>query len=150
MVGSLIVRPTKREDLRVVQPAEPWNAGWRELDRDGMEGWLQVYARTFVERTSGNPLAVVGIVVLFPGVAEAWACIDPRIEPHKLSFCREVRKLKEFAFKELGLWRIQAPIQETFEKGRRFVEVFGLQPEARLESWFHPDEAVILYREVRK
>lgn len=149
MVGSLIAQNTTREDIRRLRPIEPWNAGWRDLDKDGMEGWLSVYARTFFARTSGEPIAIVGVIVLFPGVAEAWACIDGKAKPHMFSLVRELKKLKELAFESLALWRLHAPIAARFEAGQRFAEIFGLEPEGRLASWFGPGEDAIMYREVR-
>lgn len=149
MGGSLTVEPTTREHTREIAPIEPFKEGWKNLDRDGMEGWLATYARTFRVRATGRPVAIVGITVLFPGVGEAWACIDAEARPFIFSLVRELRKLKEFAFETLALWRIHAPIQEGFLPGHRFAELMGLKPEARLESWFHPQEAAIMYREVR-
>ena len=150
MAGSLIARPTTREDVRSVHPKEPYLESWRNLDQDGFEGWLSVYARSFIIKKTNEPIAIAGMMIIFPGVAEGWICMDDRVRPHILSFLRLLRVLKEDAWIRLGLWRLQAPIQATFLQGQHFAECAGLEREAVLRSYFHPDLDAILYSEVRK
>lgn len=96
-----------------------------------------------------RPVACAGVVILWPGVAEAWAFVAKDIMAHKVSFVRSVKKkLKEIEISH-KLHRIQAVVHEAHETGHAFMELLGFYPEAKLLAYGPDKTNFILYSRLR-
>jgi hypothetical protein len=95
----------------------------------------------------GETLAVGGLVLAWPGVAEAWLAPNPEAAGHGLSLVRECRSWMEMLRKSLGLVRIQIHVRATDKEALRFARLLGFEREGYCRK-FTPDgrDAVRLAR----
>lgn len=92
-----------------------------------------------------HPVACFGAVILWPGVAEAWAFVAKDISSCKVSFVRNVWiKLKEVEIRH-NLHRVQAVAHEKYREGNLFLIHLGFEPEARLRGYGADKSNYIMY-----
>ncbi len=90
----------------------------------------------------GKLVGCGGVVILWPGVAEAWCLFSKEVEKYefsaKIQFARTIKsKLNEWVV-EHKLVRIQAPMRADFLDGIRMAEWLGFKCEGRLRR-YHED-----------
>jgi RimJ/RimL family protein N-acetyltransferase len=136
---QLVAVPTKREHLRRIDTMEEIEWSLDHFDRDGIESYLATFARTLRVGEGGPVVAVVGIQIPKVGVAEAWALVDKGAQRHSFAFVRQLIALRELAFTELALWRMQAILRPDFEVGKNLLEVLGFSYEATLRRFLKHD-----------
>ena len=70
-------------------------------------------------------IAVVGMQIRWPGVADVWAVVSDDARGHGLQLTRAVKHLlKQFAT-ELGLWRVSTLVKAGVEENQRWIEALG-------------------------
>jgi hypothetical protein len=129
----------------------------RELDKVTTQGFLETLQKNvehagpaYTGLVDGEVVAIAGVVLLWPGVAEGWVFGSPKIAKYKKSFCRHVRnKLAEIE-KEHKLWRVQATIVSGWSGLMRFVEFLGFQFEGRLSQYGLNKEDYLMYARLHR
>ena len=95
----------------------------------------------------GETLAVGGLALAWPGVAEAWLAVNPEASRHPVSLVRACRDMLERLRALLGLIRIQVHVRATDKAALKFSAVLGFENEGLCRK-FTPDgrDAVRLAR----
>ena len=101
------------------------------------------YGPAFTGIEGDQIIGCVGLIVLWPGVAEAWAVSTP-LWPSK---AKSVHKAITHGIKEmsatLGLWRIQTAIHSEHEVSHRWLMRMGFKDEGTMPG-YGPDGATYL------
>ncbi len=94
-------------------------------------------------------IAVFGLVLRWPGVADIWAIVGDKTRGHGLGFTRKVKALMRQFADELSLWRIGATVREDLVEYQAWLELLGFEKEG-VESQAAPDGSnLIRYRWLR-
>ena len=70
-------------------------------------------------------IAVVGMQVRWPGVADVWAVVSDDARGHGIQLTRAVRRLLAQFASELGLWRVSTLVKTGVEENQRWIEALG-------------------------
>lgn len=90
-------------------------------------------------------IACGGIVILWPGVGEAWTVMGEKVKDYPLAVAKALRE----GIERSGLRRIQATVRIDDGKARKLIGLCGFKPEGILEG-FGPDGAdFVSYARVR-
>jgi len=82
------------------------------------------------------PIGSVGLMVLWPGVGEAWTVLDENeLSRHKLFLCRFIKKILNDAVKYNNLNRLQATCEAHDSKKANWLEFFGFKFESVLHKY---------------
>lgn len=85
----------------------------------------------------GNLVACGGIVVLWPGMGEAWCLVSERVKFHPLIFHKSAMKMIDEMAKERKLVRVQANVQKDFKTGNSWIQAIGFKPEGDMPMFFN-------------
>lgn len=85
-------------------------------------------------------VACGGVVLLWPGVGEAWMRTSPLIERYPLAVLRGTRNFLNAAFRVLGLRRLQCTVRDGYTPAVKWAERLGFSSEGRLRA-YGPDGA---------
>ncbi|MEQ8370789.1 MAG: hypothetical protein RIE31_05130 [Alphaproteobacteria bacterium] len=88
----------------------------------------------------GTPVAALGLVPLWPGVAEAWVLTGSRVTGHVHAFHRLVRRHLADAPRRFTLHRIQASVRADSVVARRWALALGFREEGLMPA-YGPDQA---------
>ena len=83
----------------------------------------------------GAVVACAGIMLLWPGLGEAWAVWTPRGRAHIRSIHRAVRDGMRDIVDDHHLRRVQAKVVEGFWEGRLWANHLGFNIEARMQKY---------------
>lgn len=153
MVRALIAVACTRQHVRNVKPRPEYvDEKWRQrLDRDGMEGFLETFARGIVpEDDPRHCMAIVGVMPMWPGVAEVWTVLSEEILAYPKPLIRILRQLDKECVQKLRIWRLQAIADVRHESFSRFLEHFGLQREGYMRSYLGYRQDAWLYARVTR
>lgn len=95
-------------------------------------------ARSHIAHTllvDNQVIAVVGGIVIWPGVCEMWTVTSPLVSLSPLGFHREIRKIIDFYVREKKLHRIHATVKCAFKAGLSWVEALGFVREGTLKQY---------------
>lgn len=95
---------------------------------------------SFTIMVGTRPVACMGLLILWPGVAEGWAFVANDIRRYSMSFLKTAFWIIEQARARNNLHRIQAVVHEDFKTGQKFMKHLGFYPEAKLVA-YGPDGA---------
>lgn len=84
------------------------------------------------------PVAILGVTVLWPGVAEVWSIMTDDIRKVPVAFHRFCERLLRSTMKKHKLHRAQCNVRGDFTTGLRWAEALGFQREGLLRQ-FGPD-----------
>jgi hypothetical protein len=134
-----------------------------QLETKGVEGWgtdgtldqalnLAKSGPAFSYRTEGGEvLAAAGAILMWPGVAWGWTCVDRRALEHPLAIVRAFRQGIDELFQRAGLWRLQSTVRADFTRSLRFTRAIGINDEEHLLKGFGRDGADhIMFARVKK
>ena len=76
-----------------------------------------------------------GLMILWPGVAEAWLLTSPLVEQYPVWFHRTVDRFLREKEIELGLRRIQMTVHQDHVTGKRWAERLGFACEVRMAKY---------------
>lgn len=82
-----------------------------------------------------KPAAVIGLVCLWPGVAEAWALTSDRVQERPIEFHKTVRSLLRDHMKQMGLNRVHLTVPSGYAVGNKWAKALGFDAEAVLKSY---------------
>jgi hypothetical protein len=142
-------------------PFEPWHLtailGREEIANDletvRLFGMAQDYLRqgpAYSIVTDEDILWCGGMLILWPGVAEAWAvpslsALDYPVTVHRLIY-RMVDRVKE----SLHLRRIQCSVVHGYKQSRKWVKMFGFCFEGKMRNYGPDGETHYRYAWVRE
>ncbi len=133
--------------MRIV-PFEPWHLGLIEPrwpNADIADGTKLQYGR-FYQRAGpawsgvhhGKVIVASGIVMLWPGVVEAWLFASDGIKECKIAFHKAVVRMMEGLMRDANLHRIQTSCHSEYATSRKWLERLGFQCEG-LMAGYAPD-----------
>lgn len=82
-----------------------------------------------------TPVACAGIIVLWTGVAEAWALTSPLVSQFPIGFHRAAKQVLSGAMYEYKLHRLQVSIPSTHSVSCNWIRSLGFQFEGRMEKY---------------
>lgn len=88
----------------------------------------------------GAVVGIAGLVVLWPGVAEAWALMSDRIEGLPFQVTRAIARGLFMEAQNFGLHRIQAVVAADDERAQRWIEILGFRFEGLMRA-YGPDRS---------
>jgi len=127
-------RPTLPSDVEQVtrHVRQSWKENYLTLEKlteRVMESSDVDLARTAWTR---QPLCIVGITPLWPGVGEAWMLVSRHAAGHGFGLVKGVRRELARAVERAGLRRVQLTVDETDGEAVRFVLLLGAEFEGRM------------------
>lgn len=96
----------------------------------------------------GRIVAAGGLLVLRPGVAEAWLLRSVEMPRHGIALARSVAREIGAAAATLDLHRVQATVPLDDPRARRFAEWLGFVPEGVMRRYGADTSDHILYAKV--
>lgn len=107
---------------------------------------FEIGGPSFTGRINGK-IAGCGGLILFswPGVAEAWVMATTHAATYPVTWCRTFRFMLDKLVKDYSLRRVQAQVQEDFERGRRWIELLGFHSEGVMPHYGPNGEAFVMY-----
>jgi RimJ/RimL family protein N-acetyltransferase len=111
-------------------------------EAEGMEARVNATAAMPCSHTQtiiaeGRPIALVGLTVFRPRVAEVWAVMGEEIRLYPIAATRTVRKLVDTYERQLGLQRMQMMVKEDHPEAQRFAELMGFEKEGVFRKYGH-------------
>jgi hypothetical protein len=85
-------------------------------------------------------LAVIGLSLIWPGVAEVWAITSESISKAPISFHKAVKETLDHYMFTLRLHRVHMNVPAHFKIGQRWAESLGFHCESKLAK-FGPDQS---------
>ncbi len=83
-------------------------------------------------------IAIVGITIIWPGVAEVWSLLSEDIKKIPSYFHRGILKGLNFYQQNLKIKRYQASVKKDYLDGLRWIKALGFEYEGEMKS-FGPD-----------
>lgn len=87
-----------------------------------------------------GPIAVAGIVVLFPGNAEVFSITSDKVKETPVLFHKTILHLLKTHQEALTLHRITMTVLERYEEGHKWAESLGFQREGLMRK-YGPDQS---------
>jgi hypothetical protein len=110
-----------------------------------MEGIKPGEAATLSDE-HGNIGCVVGMALMWPGVASVWALTTKYLNLHPVGYTRTVRALLEDQVKSLGLHRVEMRVKALYFDGHRWAEALGFESEAFMKKYGSDGSDYVMYR----
>src|SRR5882762_6511160 len=84
---------------------------------------------------NGQAMASVGIVILWPHVAEGWAFTSDLVRQHPCAFHRAVCHKLRYVMQKYELHRLQLSIQHSHTVSRMWAYRLGFRSEGRMKKF---------------
>ena len=130
------VRPYVPADYYKVKDGKPDAKLFLGVNEEEVARSYSARGVAFTGVVDGEILACAGVVILWPGMGEAWALVTPRIKDHKFFFHRTTLQYLDLIAQENHLDRIQANVQKDFGAGHRWAMSLGFRPEGDMLMFF--------------
>lgn len=143
-------RPARYEDLYAVdlQRRQRDQDGRLEIpDTESVRESLRLHARTAL--VEDRPVAVVGVDLLWKGVARAWVFLSEESLEHPVALSRGVRGWLEWIIEDLQLRRVQADVEHGHEAARRWLLFLGFSYEGTMRRYGYTGRHHDLYARLR-
>ncbi len=128
------IRPFQASDLQFTVQREK-----EIVDFFGIEELASTYQRgpAFTALYNAEPFAMGGVMIIWPGLGEAWAMFRPDFRRHKLFIHREtLRHLKWIAAKH-KLKRIQAVADAWSDPACQWLESLQFRHEGEMKEYWN-------------
>ena len=100
------------------------------IDREWAARTYEKGGPAFTARLDGQILACAGLMVLWPGVASAWALISPLgAKGHGLALHWGVKRELEALIRLRCLWRVEADVEASNRLAIRWIRLLGFHEE---------------------
>lgn len=86
----------------------------------------------------GDPIACAGIRFLWPGVAEAWLLIGPKIREHTIFVYKSTKRYLNDLMDKHKIWRMQAYCRADYPEAINFLYHLGFEVEGKAKR-YSPD-----------
>lgn len=93
-------------------------------------------------------VGVVGLSLLWPGVALAWTILGDAVKACPVSLHKTVKRLLDFAIRSLKLWRVHLDVRVDFAEGQRWAESLGFKKECIMSKYGPTGVDHVLYARV--
>ena len=93
-------------------------------------------------------LGVVGIDLIWPGVAALGAVLTHHIYEHPVAFVRILRKLISFGMLDLNVHRVQMDVQTDYDAGHKMAKALGFEAEGIMKKFGPSKKDYTLYARV--
>jgi hypothetical protein len=106
-----------------------------------LEDRAKMYANgpSYTGIIDGEVAICAGVVILWPGVGEAWIAAAPLVYQYPLFLHRNVTRMLDRIIAEYNLHRVQAIVTHDFVRGQRWIERIGFKREGMLTQYL-PDK----------
>ena len=144
------VVPFEASHLGSIQPRWPFT-----LDAAGNEELMERAASTagagpaWTAVVEDEPVACGGIVLLWPGVGEAWTFAGAGLDRSGLAFHRAVTAELETICRQHRLHRVQAACHANHKQGRRWLNLLGFREEGLMQFYGPHGHDFIRFARVR-
>jgi len=131
----MTVEPFKASDYYEVIPRNP---GEIEALGDEWREYLERYEKSpswTMRDGEGRVVFFGGILILWPGVGEAWTVMGDLVEQYPLAVVRECRRRIDEAFETQGLRRVQAIIADDNQRALKMMRLAGFEVEGLLRAY---------------
>ena len=95
-------------------------------------------------------IGIAGVVILWPGVGEAWTFLNPSFKRYAKSIHRAVKEKLQEIMDTFNLHRVQTTVLDGFEAGIRWVKRLGFEEEGIMKAYGPNGEDFIRFARVRK
>lgn len=160
MIDAELLNQTIRRKAGVrFIPFLPSHLEWLEIDDLGMLAAARaVDLKAFVAAQSklgtavtvllhGQPVAIFGCVLLWPGCAEAWSILSPQAREHPIHLTRVAKAFMDIAEQSLRLHRLQMTVRCSDLRAVRWALALGFNIEgAMLKYLVDGSDAYIMGR----
>lgn len=142
--------PFEAEHLAAITPRWPFT-----LDAESVEDLTARAASTagagpaWTAVVAGEPVGCGGVVLLWPGVGEAWSFAGDATSRTGLAFHRAVATGLEQIAGDHRLHRIQAACHANHNQGRRWLALLGFKEEGLMQHYGPQGHDFIRYAKVR-
>lgn len=105
---------------------------------------------SFIETITadGKVIAILGLVVVWRGVASVWTVSSNEIKLYPKDFHVTVLAMIEEYARILKLWRLQFNVRATFKPGQRWAEALGFEREGRMKKYDPKGEDYFRYARI--
>ncbi len=106
----------------------------------GLEKMIEAHSQgpAFTGFFDGEVVGMAGVMRLWPRVGEAWAMFAPGAsDRHRFFIARSARRLFGEILDAGAFERIQAVVEERFDRGRAWVKSLGFEYEGSMPKYFN-------------
>ena len=96
-----------------------------------------------------KPIACMGIIPLWDGVAQGWVKVDANADRHAIMLVRSAKKLIQFIMEDANLVRMHTPIRAESKKIIKWVEMIGFKFESKMEKAGQGGKDMLMYKVLR-
>jgi RimJ/RimL family protein N-acetyltransferase len=106
-----------------------------------IDGAIKEYPQKLIDGFSktafvdGEPIAIGGLVIYWPGVGESWLILSKKANDHKTEITRCIRRIVKQFVTENKLHRLQVNVRTDFPQARKLVEHLGFVYEGTLKRY---------------
>lgn len=97
----------------------------------------------------GEPVAVIGLVVLWRGVGSVWSITSEKVRVMPKGFHEAVLAAINEYMEALGLWRVQMNVMAKHKENARWAEALGFRNEGRMVKFDPKQQDYFRYARVR-
>lgn len=91
------------------------------------------------------PVAMAGVIILWPGVGEAWSIMTENTLKYPFLIHRAVKRTLNDIIRNMKLKRVQSVCLKGFDRGCRWLEVLGFKFESEMPLYGLNGETYIKY-----
>lgn len=117
-------------ELRYPGAVRGYGPGYREL----LDRYMQ-WGPAWTLMRDGKPVMSGGIIILWPGVGEAWTLMSKRISECPLAVVKTLRQCIAEAIGKHGLRRIQATARRGDDRALALLHVLGFKVEGLMPRY---------------
>lgn len=129
------IRAYESGDAYKIKPRMVFNNDPTLLDRvEALAGNLDSYSNTFLNENE-EVIAIVGLTLLWPRVADIWAVISDDVKKSPISFHKRIKHALSFYSEKLDIKRYQVFVQSEYSDGCKWMKVLGFKVEGLLEKF---------------
>ena len=141
MNNKLIIIPFEPEHLD--------NIDYRIFDKDSISRWpdilkyinqLPSFGPCYTGLINDEIIGAGGLIILWPGVAEAWLLTGNLTNKFSLSFHKTITKGLRLLIDSMGLHRVQAVVYQYNDIAIKWIERLGFVCEGLMEG-YGPDQS---------
>lgn len=133
--SDILMRPFEMDDLLHVCGTSPLH---------GQEVMLANKRTIFTFTYKGAPIACAGMVLLWPGVAEAWTTLSDWAKHHPIWLVKTLRRELKVQMINMELRRAQMHVEDTPELCR-WARAMGFQYEGTLRKYTPDGKTLHVY-----
>jgi RimJ/RimL family protein N-acetyltransferase len=143
-MANPIVIPFVAEHLLVLAPRDLFDdtlisEAWRK-EREGP---------AFTAWHDDKPIACAGVMILRPGVGYAWTVLGHDFHKHRIYCTRTIRNALRDIIKGCNLHRVEANVLEDQHAYRKWIELFGFEPEGVAHDYTSDRRNIVRYEWIR-